>query len=403
MWECVAARGPSTGLPIPAAEDGFRAAHPPIRLAADAPPHRWAQGPGKVFAVAAEDLSTMKRRSIAAPGRRRINGHPDLAGPPSPDPGTRQSRPVGQAAGGPDGRDPQTLVVGTRPDVTLPGSCPRTGPGLTDGDERAHDGGRAVQLVTVGFPGGVTAKDAAPLHFLCVAPHPDDAELGMGGLLVVAAGAGLRTGVLDLSRGERASNGSPEERIGESAAASGILGLRWRGNLGLRDRGLAGDDARAALAGAVRLLRPFAVFIPHADDPHPDHCAAHRLAVEAIFDAGLRRGEVAPWAQEATAFRPQAVLQYFINGWQQAVLTVDVSRVYATKRAAVAAHESQFHLGGAADGVSTRLNAGAAMAQVESRDRFFGAQAGVAYAEGFIPLRPLGVGDVGLLMGVGPR
>jgi len=260
-----------------------------------------------------------------------------------------------------------------------------------------------VQLLTVDFPGGVAAEAASPLDLLCVAPHPDDAELGMGGLLAVAAASGLRAGVLDLSRGERASNGSPEERLREGGAASRLLGLRWRGNLGLPDRDLVGPKARAALAGAVRLLRPAVVFIPHPEDPHPDHGAAHRLSAEAVFDAGLRRGAVAPWAEGAPAFRPRSVLQYFINGWREPALVVDVTAAYETKRRAVAAHASQFHLGGTGDAAPTRLNTGAAMAQVESRDRYFGAQAGVVYAEGFIPLRPLQVADIGLLVGVGRR
>lgn len=264
-------------------------------------------------------------------------------------------------------------------------------------------GGGLLDLLSVEFRGGTGAEWAAPLDLLCVAPHPDDAELGMGGLLVRAARAGRRVGVLDLSRGERASNGTPAERLREAAVASEILGLLWRGNLGLPDRDLVGVPARAALAGAIRLLRPAAVFIPHPEDPHPDHGATHRLAVEGVFDAGLRRAASASWAQDVPAHRPRAVLQYFINGWREPALVVDVTEVYEVKRAAVAAHTSQFHLGQGGEGAPTRLNTGAAMAQVESRDRFFGAQAGVGQAEGFVPLRPLLVADLGSLLGVGPR
>lgn len=252
------------------------------------------------------------------------------------------------------------------------------------------------ELTTLEFAGGAAPEAAMPLDLLCVAPHPDDAELGMGGVLALAAGARLRVGVVDLSRGERASNGTPAERLRESAEAAVLLGLRWRGNLGLPDRDLQGVMARAALAGVLRLLRPLALCIPHADDPHPDHGATHRLAVEAVFDAGLRRADMPSWAAGAKPFRPRVVLQYFINGWAAAALQMDVGPVYETKRRAVAAHASQF---GAGDGVGTRLNDGAAMAQVEARDRFFGAQVGVRYAEGFVPQRPLPVADIALLLG----
>ncbi len=44
---------------------------------------------------------------------------------PGQAPGPRQSRPVGPSGGDPDGREPQALLVGTRPEVTLPGAWDR--------------------------------------------------------------------------------------------------------------------------------------------------------------------------------------------------------------------------------------------------------------------------------------
>ena len=243
----------------------------------------------------------------------------------------------------------------------------------------------------------VTGPDAAaPLDLLCVAPHPDDAELGMGGTLILEVLRGRRVGILDLTMGEMATNGTPEQRLRESVEASAVLGLFWRGNLGLADRGLQGPDAVRALAGAIRLLRPAVLCLPHPDDPHPDHSAAQRLTVEATFSAGLRRYPAADWAADAVAFRPATVLQYFINGWQPPAFVVDVTPVYDRKRAAILAHHSQFDPSAAAQaGAPTRLNTGAALSQVEARDRYFGAGAGVAYAESFVPVRPVRLPDFG--------
>ncbi len=223
------------------------------------------------------------------------------------------------------------------------------------------------------------------LDVLCVAPHPDDAELGMGGVLALEAAQGRRVGVLDLSRGELASNGTPEERLQESAAASEVLGLCWRGNLGLPDRDLFGPAQVLRLAAVLRALRPAVLCVPHQADPHPDHGAAQRMAVEAVFSAGLRRlsGEGAP-------HRPRLVLQYFINGWAEPTFVCDVSAYYGRKQRAILAHQSQFGRGE----VPTRLNSGGAMAQVEARDRFFGGAHGVAVAEGFCVLRPLAVANI---------
>ena len=71
------------------------------------------------------------------------------------------------------------------------------------------------------------------LDVLVIAPHPDDAELGMGGAILRIQAVGMRVGVLDLTDGEPTPHGSPEIRARETAAATEVLGLAWRGNLGL--------------------------------------------------------------------------------------------------------------------------------------------------------------------------
>lgn len=101
------------------------------------------------------------------------------------------------------------------------------------------------------------------LDLLVVAPHPDDGELGCGGTLARAKAEGLSTGILDLTRGEMGSKGTPEEREKEVAEASRILGLDFRGNLGFPDGGLADvPEQRLKLAQALRRLRPRVVFAP---------------------------------------------------------------------------------------------------------------------------------------------
>jgi bacillithiol biosynthesis deacetylase BshB1 len=252
-----------------------------------------------------------------------------------------------------------------------------------------------LRLQTLEFAGGRAATEAAPLDLLCIAPHPDDAELGMGGALSREGARGRRAGVLDLSGGEMATNGTPEARLRESAEAAVMLGLRWRGNLGLPDRALEERQHVVEVVGALRLLRPELLFVPFPEDPHPDHAAACRLALEAAFSAGLRRFAGPEWAAGAPPHRPRCILQYFINGWRDPPIALDVSAFYDAKRRSIAAHVSQFaRAGGAEPGGRTRLNSGAAQAQVEARDRFLGAQLGVVFAEGFIPARPLLVRDM---------
>src|SRR5262245_61504706 len=125
---------------------------------------------------------------------------------------------------------------------------------------------------------------SAPLDLLVVAPHPDDAEIGVGGTLLAAKARGLRTGVLDLTSGEPTPFGSLEMRAKETAAATDVLKLDWRDNLGLPNRSLEPTlAARRALAAAFRLTRPRIIFAPYWEDAHPDHIAASQLVDAARF------------------------------------------------------------------------------------------------------------------------
>jgi len=168
------------------------------------------------------------------------------------------------------------------------------------------------------------------LDLLVLAPHPDDGELGCGGTLARAKAEGLSTGILDLTRGEMGSKGTPEERAKEVEEASRILGLDYRGNLGLPDGGL-GDvlEQRLKLAQALRQLRPRIVLAPLEADRHPDHTAASRLAVAAVHLAGLRKAplEGEPHRVERLFFYPGnhpftpsflVKISAFIDKWEEA-------------------------------------------------------------------------------------
>ena len=97
------------------------------------------------------------------------------------------------------------------------------------------------------------------LDILVVAPHPDDAELGMGGAICRFLSEGQRVGILDLTNGEPTPHGSPEIRAKETERASRHLGIEWRQNLGLPNRSLEPTlEARHKLAGVIRQTRPTA-------------------------------------------------------------------------------------------------------------------------------------------------
>lgn len=222
-------------------------------------------------------------------------------------------------------------------------------------------------------------------------PHPDDVEIGMGGTLALEAGRGRRVAIVDLTRGEMGTGGTPAVRIQEAEAAARILGADLRLNLGLPDRGLAYGTGGRGVAGeqlrriveVIRRLQPTVVALPWAPDRHPDHVAAHHLLLEAVFTAALKKYETAeaPHRVARTVF-------YFINDAAEPSFFVDITSTRDKKVESLFAHRSQFI---AAEGDDpTPLNVPYGLPyKVEARDRYWGARAGVAYAEGFIIREPL--------------
>jgi bacillithiol biosynthesis deacetylase BshB1 len=222
------------------------------------------------------------------------------------------------------------------------------------------------------------------VDLLAFGPHPDDIEIGMGGVVAKHVALGHAVGLCDLTRGELGSNGTPEDREAEGEAARAVLGAAWRVNLRLPDGGLSGDPAHVRrIVDLVRRCRPRTIAIPCGADRHPDHGAAHDLLVTAAFKAGLRRYET-----DDEAWRAEWVCEYFINDSAAASFVVDVSEVYEVKRRALSCHRSQFQPAG--DGaVATRLTSPLFQQLVESRDAQFGARAGVRFAEGFLVHEPV--------------
>ena len=222
------------------------------------------------------------------------------------------------------------------------------------------------------------------IDLLVFGPHPDDIEIGLGGTVARHTAAGHLVGLCDLTRGELSSNGTPEQRQAEAAAAAGVLGALWRENLGWSDGAIEPTPPmiRAAV-DVIRRHRPRTIAIPHWDDRHPDHVAASHVLRTAAFTSGLRR-----YVTDADPWRPEWVCYYFINDSSTPSFVVDVSDQYQRKREALDCYRSQF--APVDEGaVATRLTAATFRQLVESRDAQFGALAGVAFAEGIVVREPI--------------
>jgi bacillithiol biosynthesis deacetylase BshB1 len=228
------------------------------------------------------------------------------------------------------------------------------------------------------------------IDVLAFGPHPDDVELFCGGTLVRLADLGHTTAVVDLTRGERASHGTLEERERETEAASAILGLRWRENLRLPDTGLdpASREQLTACVEVIRRRRPEIVLVPWIEERHPDHAAAGALLGKAVFYAGVRKVETEP---PSGRFVPRQVLYYPMRHRFTPSFVVDTSEAAARKAQAVACYASQ--VGRRPGDDPTLISAPGAYEAIEARDRYYGSLIGARHGEALRAPNVLGLVD----------
>jgi N-acetylglucosamine malate deacetylase 1 len=217
------------------------------------------------------------------------------------------------------------------------------------------------------------------LDLLAIAPHPDDVELTCGGTMLKMAQAGYRTGILDLTRGETGTRGTPETRLREAARAAKVLGARVRRNLGLPDAHLrVCDEYKAAIAEVIRELEPRVVILPYWEGRHPDHYTAATLGYEACFVAGLKNYPLA-----GEAFRPFKIVYAAAYADVRPTFAVDITQQYDRRRQAILSYASQFR-----PAKKERSKVALPLDELEDRmnllARHYGRMIGVKYAEGFV-------------------
>jgi bacillithiol biosynthesis deacetylase BshB1 len=230
-----------------------------------------------------------------------------------------------------------------------------------------------------------------PFDIAAVCAHPDDAELVMGGTIAREAARGRRVAIVDLTRGESGSRGTPETRAAEAAEAARILGAAHRETLGLPDAGLqVVPEHKDPVVEAIRRLRPRVVLLQHWEQRHPDHATASRIVYDACFLAGLRnyRADLGP------AFRPTKLV-YALRVTEanegRPTFVVDVTGFWETKLRAISAFASQFK---PAAGEPGPLALDRFREAVEISGRRHGQRIGVRYGEGFATREPLAVDDL---------
>lgn len=223
---------------------------------------------------------------------------------------------------------------------------------------------------------------------LVFGPHPDDVEILAGGLILASRARGYTVGIIDVTRGEAGTRGTPAQREAEARLGAERLDVAFRENLGLPDGSVRPTlEARDLVIDAIRRHRPRLLVAPVPRGDHPDHAHTGALVKEARFLAGARRigpaGE--PW-------RPGRCLFYPSRQMEAPSLIVDISDVFDAKMHAIRAHASQFHVAGS-DDYRTPISSPDFLTEVEATARHFGAMIGARFGEPYLLEGPIAADD----------
>jgi N-acetylglucosamine malate deacetylase 1 len=230
------------------------------------------------------------------------------------------------------------------------------------------------------------------LDILVLAAHPDDAELGAGGTIAKHVAAGRKVGIIDFTRGELGTRGTPETRKQEAAAAARIMGISVRENLGLRDGFFQSDrESQLSALQSIRKYQPAIVLANAVTDRHIDHGKGASLAYDACFLSGLAKIEtVDEMGVKQAPWRPGAIYHYIQSQFLMPDFIVDVSDHWETKMQAIKAYKTQFY-DPQSNEPETFISKPGFLKMLEARGIEYGHAIGATYGEGFTVRRNIGV------------
>ena len=239
------------------------------------------------------------------------------------------------------------------------------------------------------------------LDILAIAVHPDDVELCCSGTLLMEKRNGKKTGVVDLTRGELGTRGTPELREEEAAASARILQLDVRENLGMADGFFRNDEEhQRQLIRVIRKYRPEIVLANALSDRHPDHGRAGHLISDACFLSGLRKIEsVDNDGIPQAHWRPKYIFHFIQDRYAHPSFVYDITPVFDEKLASIKAFSSQFFSAQyGKEEPQTYISTPDFLDSVIARARVLGKKIGVKYGEGFISEKKIGITNLDALI-----
>ena len=228
------------------------------------------------------------------------------------------------------------------------------------------------------------------LDILAFGVHPDDVELGCAGTIMAAIDQGKKVGIVDLTRGELGTRGTPTTRTQEAAAASKIMGVDVRENLDMADGFFVNDEAhQRKIIALIRKYQPDVILANAPEDRHPDHGRSAKLVSDAAFLSGLRKVETIHDGATQQAWRPAYTFHYIQDRFIQPSFVIDITKYMDRKIEAVLAYGTQFNSADTSE-PQTYISSPQFLETVKARALMLGKRIGVGYAEGYITEKIIG-------------
>ncbi|OWP84799.1 bacillithiol biosynthesis deacetylase BshB1 [Flavobacterium davisii] len=229
------------------------------------------------------------------------------------------------------------------------------------------------------------------LDILAFGAHPDDVELGCGGTLAKEISLGKKVGIIDLTRGELGTRGTPEIRDLEAQKSAQILKVSIRENLEFRDGFFKNDeDHQKEIIKMIRKYKPEIVLCNAIQDRHIDHSKGSNLVSDACFLSGLKKIETSLKDTFQESWRPKKVYHYIQWMNIKPDFAVDISGFMELKMQSILAYSSQFYDPNSLE-PETPITSKNFLDSVQYRAQDLGRLIGTDFAEGFTVERCLAV------------
>jgi bacillithiol biosynthesis deacetylase BshB1 len=187
-------------------------------------------------------------------------------------------------------------------------------------------------------------KNYEKFDLLVFGAHPDDVEVGCGGLIVKLKKLGYKTGLVILTQGEMGTGGTPEIRKDEVIKAAEIMGAEVVAHLDMGDCRVEDNfESRVTAAELIRRHKPSIIFAPwwtggHGKrQSHPDHLACGKIAVNAANYATFKKLPI-----DLPPHRINALFHYMLPPEVAPTFVVDITDEFEQWTKVLSAHRSQF-------------------------------------------------------------